>query len=183
MPPIVNEGTNLADNAPRYVQDVRDYVQKNERLNEINQDYQITDKLEEEAAKLPSRIGGAAGVLRDIGFGLVNGIFALVTILVLAAFMLSGGPDWRRRALGLMPPDRAERLDRILTHMARGSQRLRDRGAGDRRDRRDVDLHRADDHRSPVRGAACRDGGPVLAGAAGGRNDRRGADRHRDPLR
>jgi predicted PurR-regulated permease PerM len=119
VPPIVNEGTNLADNAPRYVEDVRDYVQKNERLNEINQDYQITDKLEEEAATLPSRIGAGAGVLRDIGFGLVNGIFALVTILVLAAFMLSGGPDWRRRALGLMPPDQAERLDRILTHMAR----------------------------------------------------------------
>ena len=58
-------------------------------------------------------------MLRDIGFGLVNGIFALVTILVLAAFMLSGGPDWRRRALGLMPPDRAERMDRVLNHMAR----------------------------------------------------------------
>ena len=119
VPPVVNEGTNLADNAPRYVEDVRDYVEKNERLNEINQDYQITDKLEEEAAKLPSKIGGAAGVLRDIGFGLVNGIFALVTILVLAAFMLSGGPDWRRQALGLMAPDQAERMDRILTHMAR----------------------------------------------------------------
>jgi predicted PurR-regulated permease PerM len=119
VPPVVNEATKLGDNAPRYVEDVRDYVQKNERLNEINQDYQITDKLEEEAGKLPSRIGGAAGVLRDIGFGLVNGIFAFVTIMVLAAFMLSGGPDWRRRALDLMPPDRAERLDRVLNHMSR----------------------------------------------------------------
>ena len=94
-------------------------MQKNERLREINEDYQITDKLDEEAAKLPSKIGGAAGVLRDIGFGIVNGIFAFVTIMVLAAFMLSGGPDWRRRALGLMPPDRAERMDRVLSHMAR----------------------------------------------------------------
>jgi predicted PurR-regulated permease PerM len=118
VPPVVNEATDLADNAPTYVQDVRDYVQKNKRLREINQDYQITDKLDEEAAKLPSKIGGAAGVLRDIGFGLVNGIFAFVTIMVLAAFMLSGGPDWRRHALGLMPPDRAERTDRILSHMS-----------------------------------------------------------------
>jgi len=119
VPPVVNEGTNLADNAPSYVEDVQDYVQKNRRLRKINRDYQITDKLQEEAAKLPSKIGGAAGVLRDIGFGLVNGIFALVTILVLAAFMLSGGPEWRRRAMGLMPPDRAERIDRVLNHMAR----------------------------------------------------------------
>jgi predicted PurR-regulated permease PerM len=119
VPPVVNEGTDLADNAPSYVQDVRDYVDKNKRLREINQDYQITDKLEEEAGKLPSKIGGAAGVLRDIGFGLVNGVFAFVTIMVLAAFMLSGGPDWRRRALGLMPPDRAERIDRVLGHVSR----------------------------------------------------------------
>jgi predicted PurR-regulated permease PerM len=119
VPPVVNEATNLADNSPRYVEDVRDYVEKNDRLREINQDYQITQKLEEEAATLPSRIGDAATVLRDIGFGLVNGIFALVTILVLAAFMLSGGPQWRRSALNLLPPDRAERIDRILSHMAR----------------------------------------------------------------
>jgi predicted PurR-regulated permease PerM len=119
VPPIVNEATNLGDNAPRYVEDVRDYVEKNDRLREINQDYQITEKLQEEAAKLPSRIGGAAGVLRDIGVGLVNGVFAFVTIMVLAAFMLSGGPEWRRRALELQPPDRAERLDRVLSHMSR----------------------------------------------------------------
>jgi predicted PurR-regulated permease PerM len=119
VPPVVNEATDLADNAPRYVQGVRDYVEKNERLNEINQDYQITDKLEEEAATLPNRIGAGAGVLRDIGFGLVNGIFAFVTIMVLTAFMLSGGPTWRRQALGLMAADRAERTDRILSHMSR----------------------------------------------------------------
>jgi predicted PurR-regulated permease PerM len=118
VPPIVDEATNIADNAPSYVEDVRDYVEKNERLREINKDYQITDKLEEEAAKLPSRIGGAAGVLRDIGFGIVNGIFAFVTIMVLAAFMLSGGPTWRRSAMGLLPADRAERIDRLLNHMA-----------------------------------------------------------------
>jgi predicted PurR-regulated permease PerM len=119
VPPVVNEATDLANNAPRYVEDVRDYVQKNKRLNEINQDYQITDKLEEEAAKLPSRIGEGAGVLRDIGFGIVNGVFAFVTIMVLTAFMLSGGPSWRRSAMGLLPPERAERIDRVLNHMGR----------------------------------------------------------------
>ena len=119
VPPIVNEATDLADNAPGYVQDVREYVQTNKRLNEINQDYQITDKLEEEAAKLPDKIGEGAGVLRDIGFGIVNGVFAFVTIMVLTAFILSAGPDWRRRAMELQPRERAERLDRVLDHMAR----------------------------------------------------------------
>jgi predicted PurR-regulated permease PerM len=118
VPPIVTEANDLADNAPRYVEDVRAYVDENERLREVNQDYQITDKLEEEAGKLPGRLGGAAGVLRDIGFGIVNGLFAFVTILVLAAFLLSGGRDWRERALAMQPPERAERINRVLDHMA-----------------------------------------------------------------
>jgi predicted PurR-regulated permease PerM len=119
VPPIVGEANDLADNAPRYVEDVRDYVEKNERLREINNDYQITDKLEEEANKLPEKLGGAAGVLRDIGFGIVNGIFAFVTIMVLTAFMLSGGPQWRRQIMEFVPRDRAQRIERVLDHMSR----------------------------------------------------------------
>ena len=136
VPPIVNEATNLADNAPQYVEDVREYVEKNERLREINQDYQITDKLEEEAAKLPSRIGGAAGVLRDIGFGIVNGIFAFVTIMVLAAFMLSGGPGLAAQRAGAAAARSRRAHGQGAQPHGAGGQRLRDRGAGGRVDRR-----------------------------------------------
>jgi predicted PurR-regulated permease PerM len=118
VPPVVNGANNLADDAPSYVQDIQDYVQKNKRLRTINEDYQITDKLSQEADKLPSKLGGAAGVLRDIGFGIVNGIFATVTILVLAAFMLSGGRGWIESALAMQPAERAKRVERVLGHMA-----------------------------------------------------------------
>ena len=60
-------------------------------LRKLEEDYDITDKLQEEAGKLPSRLGGAAGTLRDIGLGLVNSLFALITILALTAFMLGSG--------------------------------------------------------------------------------------------
>jgi predicted PurR-regulated permease PerM len=118
IPPIVTEGRELVDNAPAYAQDVREWVDKNKTLREIDEDYNVTDKLEEEAAKLPDKVGDAAGVLRDIGFGLVNSIFALITILVLAAFMLGSGRQWMERALELQPPDRADRLRRVFAHIA-----------------------------------------------------------------
>ncbi len=118
IPPIVTQVNKLADNAPSYAQDVRDYVDKNKRLRKLERDYKITDKLEKEASKLPERLGGAAGTLRDIGFGLVNRIFALVTILVLTAFLLGSGHRWVHMALELQPPDRAKRLERILGDMA-----------------------------------------------------------------
>jgi predicted PurR-regulated permease PerM len=118
IPPIINQVSDLANNAPKYAEDVREYVQKNETLRNINEDYDITEKLQEEAAKLPNKAGGAAGTLRDVGFGIVNSIFALVTILVLTAFMLGSGHKWVHAALALQPPDRAARLERVLRRMA-----------------------------------------------------------------
>jgi predicted PurR-regulated permease PerM len=118
IPPVVREINDLADNAPHYVQDVRDYVQKNDTLRKLNEDYDITDKLDQEAKKLPSKLGGAAGTLKDIGFGIVNSIFALVTILVLTAFMLGSGPRWRQAFLDAQPPDQQERLGRLLDRIS-----------------------------------------------------------------
>jgi predicted PurR-regulated permease PerM len=118
IPPIVTQVNNLADDAPHYAQDVQDYVNKNKRLRKLERDYKITDKLKSEAEKLPSKLGGAAGVLKDIGFGIVNSLFALVTILVLTAFMLSSGPRWRRGFIELQPPDRRDRVERILDRMS-----------------------------------------------------------------
>jgi predicted PurR-regulated permease PerM len=93
-------------------------VQENDRLRELNRDYDITSKLEEEAGKLPERLGGAAGTLRDVGLGIVNSAFALITILVMTAFLLGSGRTWIDRAIGMRPPDQRERLRRSLDHMA-----------------------------------------------------------------
>jgi len=114
LPPLVNEATDLARNAPQYARDVADFVNRNERLKKLNEDYDLTTKLEEQAGQLPGRLGDAAGVLRDVGLGIVNSIFALVTILILTAFMLGSGRRWIDAALHQLPPDRAETLRRVL---------------------------------------------------------------------
>jgi predicted PurR-regulated permease PerM len=118
VPPLITEANNFADNVPQYADDVTEFVRENDRLREINQDYDITGKLEEEAAKLPERLGGAAGTLRDIGFGIVNSLFALLTILVLTAFLLGNGGRWRDQIIASRPPRERERLRRSLDHMA-----------------------------------------------------------------
>jgi predicted PurR-regulated permease PerM len=112
VPPLISEANNFADNVPRYADDVTEYVQKNDTLREINDDYDITSKLKEEASKLPSRLGGAAGTLRDIGFGIVNSLFALITILVMTAFLLGSGRQWADAFINSRPPHQRERLRR-----------------------------------------------------------------------
>jgi predicted PurR-regulated permease PerM len=108
VPPIVTQANNLVQNLPEYAQEVTDFVNDNERLRQLQDDYDITGRLEEEASKLPARLGDAAGVLGDIGVGLVNSIFAAVTIIVLSLFMLSSGRRFLDAWIREYQPNREE---------------------------------------------------------------------------
>src|SRR5215216_7453981 len=118
VPPLITEGNDFADKVPSYARDVTKYVKENKRLRELNEDYDITSKLEEEAGKLPNRLGGAAGTLRDVGFGIVNSLFALITILVLTAFLLGSGRSWVDALVASRPPEQRDRLRRSLDNMS-----------------------------------------------------------------
>jgi predicted PurR-regulated permease PerM len=118
VPPMVTEANKFADNVPRYSRDVTRFVKDNERLRELNEDYDITTQLEKEAGKLPGRLGGAAGTLRDVGFGIVSSAFALITILVLTAFLLGSGRAWVDAIIRTRPPGQRQRLRRSLDRMA-----------------------------------------------------------------
>lgn len=118
VPPIVTEAADLADNAPRYVADAREYAQDNPTLRRLEEDYNVLERVQEQARELPARIGDAATALGDIGLGLVNSVFAAVTILVLSVFMVSNGRSWIRRLISLQAPEHAERLDRTVDRMA-----------------------------------------------------------------
>jgi predicted PurR-regulated permease PerM len=117
VPSLVDQAEELAGNIPEYAQDVTDFVNDNETLSDINEKYDITGEIENAAADV--QIGDAAGILSDIGVGLVNSIFAALTILILSIFMVGGGPRWRESFLRAQPPDRAERMRTAFEHMGR----------------------------------------------------------------
>jgi predicted PurR-regulated permease PerM len=119
VPSLVNQAEDLAQNVPEYAKDVTKFVNDNETLSDINDEFDVTSEIEKLAADLPSKIGDAAGVLRDIGVGFVNSVFAGVTILILSIFMLGGGPRWIAGFVRTQPADRAQRIDRALAHMSR----------------------------------------------------------------
>jgi len=118
VPPVVTGANDLANDAPRYAADVQRFVQRNKTLRGLEDDYGVVTKVEQEARKLPTRLGGAAGTLRDLGLGLVNSIFAGVTIIVLSVFMVGGGRQWLRKGALLMRPDHAALVDRMVDRMA-----------------------------------------------------------------
>ena len=114
VPSLVNEISKLASNAPQYATDVTDFVEKNDRLQKLNKDYDVTGKLQEQAEKIPEKLGDAAGTVRDVGIALVNSIFTVLTILILTAFMLGSGRRWVDAGLHQLPEDRAVSIRRVL---------------------------------------------------------------------
>jgi predicted PurR-regulated permease PerM len=118
VPPIVTQVNNLIQKAPEYASDVTDYVNKNQKLKDLDDKYDLTTKLREQAGKLAGKVGDVAGLLGDIGLGLVNSIFAAVTILTLSIFMVGGGPRWRRRFIEGQPERRAHALNRMFDRVA-----------------------------------------------------------------
>ena len=118
IPTVVTQVENFANNAPHYAQDARDYIEKNKTLRGLQRKYDIAGEIQKKAAKLPEKIGTAASVLGDIGLGIVNSLFALITILILSAFMLGSGRRWVDRLLEFQPEDRAVRLRRVADHVA-----------------------------------------------------------------
>lgn len=115
VPPIVEQTTKFVENVPEYVADLGD----NQTIRDFDQKYDITPKLEEEAAKLPERFGDAASTLQSIVIGVFSAVFTIVTVLVLAFFLLLDGRrlvDWAERELG---PARGPRVRAIADEVYR----------------------------------------------------------------
>jgi predicted PurR-regulated permease PerM len=117
IPPLVEAGSNLVNDLPGYAQDLEETFSENETLSEINQDYDLTSKLEALAEDAAGQLGNAAGTLADIGAGIVSSLFAVVTILVLSMFLVSRGRGWIDKLLERRPPREAESIRRALDAM------------------------------------------------------------------
>src|SRR5918992_5196843 len=76
IPSIVGQAEDLANDVPEYAQDVTDFVNDNETLRDLDEKYDFTSEIESAAGDIPGKIGDAAGILRDIGVGVVNSLFA-----------------------------------------------------------------------------------------------------------
>jgi predicted PurR-regulated permease PerM len=115
LPPIVEQTVKFIDNVPEYVETIGD----NDTIRDFDERYDITPTLEEEAAKLPERFGDAASTLQSIVIGVVSAVFTIVTVLVLAFFLLLDGRrvvDWIIRELG---PVRGPRVREIADDVYR----------------------------------------------------------------
>ena len=109
VPPVVNGATDLSRDLPGYVSDLRD----NKTIRNFDNKYDITSKLQDEAQKLPDKLGDAAGALQSIATGVVNAAFQMLTILTMTFFLLLDGKRMANFLITRFGRHREERLQGI----------------------------------------------------------------------
>lgn len=109
VPPIVNETNRFVTHVPNYIDD----LQENETIRDYDRKYGVTAKLREGARELPDRLGDAVGALQTVTVGVFSALVQLITVLVMAFFMLLDGRkglDWVFRELGAVRGPRYRRI-------------------------------------------------------------------------
>jgi len=109
VPPIVDQVRDVAKKAPQYIKDIRN----NPTLREYDDKYKITQKLEQQANKLPSVLGSAAGTLQSVTVGVFSAAVKLIAVLSITFFLLLDGMRLTTFLFGLLRPDREQRYRRV----------------------------------------------------------------------
>jgi predicted PurR-regulated permease PerM len=118
IPPAIKDIETLAKKAPTYVTDFEDWAENNEQFQELNEKYDLTDKLSEQASSLPSRLGDGATELGNATVSVLEHLIAAITILTLTIFLLLEGRGMFERGTGRLPPGERERARRVGVRIA-----------------------------------------------------------------
>ena len=109
VPPLVNGVNDLSNDLPGYVDDLR----KNKTFRDYDDKYHITKKLTEQAENLPSKLGDAAGTLRDVTVNVFSKFVQLFSILVITFLLLMDGHRILDFGYRQMSPKREARLRKV----------------------------------------------------------------------
>jgi predicted PurR-regulated permease PerM len=109
IPPLVTGVETLSSNLDNYAQDLRN----NPTFRDYDNRYHITRKLKQQAKQLPSKLGEAAGTLRDVTVGVFSRFVQLFSILVITFFLVKDGSRLLEFFYKQVPEVRAQRFRKI----------------------------------------------------------------------
>jgi predicted PurR-regulated permease PerM len=115
VPPVVDQVEAIARDAPGYVADLRE----NEAIRRYDDQYDLSSKLTEQAASLPSRLGDAVGALQSVTIGVFSTLIQLLTVLTITFFLLLDGRRIVAFALEQFLPERRARVAAVVEDVYR----------------------------------------------------------------
>lgn len=108
VPVITDQITKITDNAPGWL----DQLQRNQRVQELNDEYEIVDKIRDYVANgdfASAVFGGALGV----GLAVLGALFNAFIILVLTLYFLASLRTTTHALYSLAPASRRDRVTRL----------------------------------------------------------------------
>jgi predicted PurR-regulated permease PerM len=118
FPPIVHDIEGLAHKLPGYVHDFENWANNNQQFQELNQKYDITQKLSQEASTLPSHLSSGASTIGSFTVSLLEHLLAAITVITLTFFLLLEGRGMVDRGTGRLPTIQRDRARRIADRVA-----------------------------------------------------------------
>jgi predicted PurR-regulated permease PerM len=109
VPPVAEQGALLIEDAPGYVDSVLD----SRIVRQIDQDYQVVDKISEEINNRVTDsdfISQALGGVLGAGRAVLTGLFQFFTVLILTLFFLANLPRVKQAAYAVVPASRRTRV-------------------------------------------------------------------------
>lgn len=108
VPVITDQITKITDNAPQWL----DELQRNQRVQDLNDEYQVVDKIREYVTNgdfASAVFGGALG----IGLAVVGALFNAFIILVLTLYFLASMKSTTGALYSLAPASRRDRVSKL----------------------------------------------------------------------
>lgn len=108
VPVITDQITKITDNAPTWL----DQLQRNQRVQDLNDEYQVVDKIRDYVANgdfASTVFGGALGV----GLAVVGALFNAFIILVLTLYFIASLRSTTHALYSLAPASRRERVAKL----------------------------------------------------------------------
>ena len=118
IPPMIKDIEGLAKKVPTYVTDFENWAEDNKQFAELNEKYDLTAKLSEQASALPSKLGDGATALGNATVSVLEHLLAAITILTLTVFLLLEGKGMFQRGTGRFDKPHRDRARRIGTRIA-----------------------------------------------------------------
>ncbi len=118
IPPVIVEGTDLAQQAPGYLEDLLG----SRWVREIDRNYDVIDKVRAEVqARMTDQqfIEGVLGGILGAGRAVLNGVFQVFTVLVLTLYFLSSLPRVKNAAYAVVPSSRRRRVESLSEEIFR----------------------------------------------------------------
>ncbi|ADU48926.1 AI-2E family transporter [Intrasporangium calvum] len=118
VPPVASEGTDLADNAPRMLDDLL----RQPWVQDVDHRYQVVQRIQEE---INHRIAdgnlwaGIFGGVLGAGRIIAAGVFSILTVLVLTLYFLASLPSVKQAGYALVPASRRPRFISLAEEIMR----------------------------------------------------------------